>query len=223
MAHAFVFSLSLQGTGLGEGDGEDHHWEITPFGTWLLSLCNGSGEAGLWERRGDGQNKQVFAFSLFYQSKVGRLGVASRSGLNTHTGWGQEDKTCFKALIKTQAVFPSGQRGITSLSVVASHLWASWHHIYLGAAWHHISRAYVCRCCVPSKAVFSPWPPPSTPRGRDPAVRFSLSAYRNQKLPSCPFLLAENRLLREGPVRAGRTSGPCNPLLAGSCCSPGYF
>lgn len=39
----------------------------------------------------------------------------------------------------------------------------------------------------------------------------SPSAYRNKKLPFCPLLLAENRQLREGPARAGRTSGPRTP------------
>lgn len=55
------------------------------------------------------------------------------------------------------------------------------------------------------------------------AVIFSSSAYRNRKFPSCPFLLAENRQLRERPERPGRTSGPHTPRIGGSCCSPGYF
>lgn len=49
---------------------------------WLLSLCSGFGEAGLWDRRGDEQNKHFLLFFLFYQGRVGQLGFASRSALN---------------------------------------------------------------------------------------------------------------------------------------------
>lgn len=52
------------------------------------------------------------------------------------------------------------------------------------------------------------------------AVIFSSSAYRNQKFLSCPFLLAENRQLRDRPER---TSGPHTPGIGRSCFSPGYF
>lgn len=55
------------------------------------------------------------------------------------------------------------------------------------------------------------------------AIIFSSSAYRNQKFPSCPFLLAENRQLRDRLERPERTSGPHTPGIGRSCFSPGYF
>lgn len=59
MAHTFIFLISLQGTGLGEGDGDPCRY-ITPFGTWLLSLCNGFGGKEVM-----GRTNVFFAFYLF--------------------------------------------------------------------------------------------------------------------------------------------------------------
>lgn len=94
MAHTCIFSLSLQGTRLGDADGEDLCREITPFGTWVLSLCNGSGEAGLREGRGRGQKQRFLLF--IYLTRVGSDSSALPPGrVSTRTGWEEEDENLF--------------------------------------------------------------------------------------------------------------------------------
>jgi len=206
-----------------------------------------------------------------------RVGLALPPGQDSNCARCREEyEACFKALVKAQAAFPSGQHGITSRGSVTSCLQAAWHHVlgqcgitpwgrvasHLRRAWHHasgqrgitprgsaVSHPSGLRLLLPGVASEAmpgcdlPTPPArplgrgSRSTGRVPvqasmsphgvgtsrAVMFSPSAYRNRKLPSCPFLLAENRQRRAGPVRAGSTSSPRTPLLGGSCCGPGYF
>lgn len=128
-----------------------------------------------------------------------------------------------------QAAFPFEQHGITS-----------------GAAWRHIPRGYACHFWgVASAAVRGralPSCPQPTPRGwgsrsasqmsvpawvslpgtkTSRAVIFSPSAYGNGFLPA-PSSWQKTEP-KQGPARAGSTSGPRTPLLGGSCCGTAYF
>lgn len=62
---------------------------------------------------------------------------------------------------------------------------------------------------------------PSVKTSRD--VIFSSSAYRNRKFPSCPFLLAENRQLRDRPERPGRTVAHTLPGKEGAVAVQAIF
>lgn len=157
--------------------------------------------------------KQAFFAFGFGFSRVGLGSLALPPGQDsTGRRWGRWG---FKALTKAQAVLPSRQCDMTSQGSMAPHP-LGLHLLLLG-----VSSEAVPGCALPM--------PPALPLGWEPhsssqvsvqasvslpgvktsrAAVFSPSAYKNKKLPFCPFLLAENRQLREGPARAGRTSGP---------------
>lgn len=188
-------------------------WHVAAFPLQWLWGGWAVGEKRWWAEQ------EFFAFSLFYQSRVGELGLVPGSGLNMHGGG--KMRLVSKPLPKRRLRSPSGS--------MASH--PSGLRLPLLGLSGEVSKAVLSLCpqAHPSGrgsrsasrvSVQASVSPPGAKTSR--TVIFS-PAYRNRKLPSCPFLLAENRQLREGPVRAGRTSSPRTLLLGGSCCGPGYF
>lgn len=134
-----------------------------------------------------------FCFFIYF-TRVGLASLALTPQQDSMCkGWWREDKTCFKALIKVQAVF------------------LCWHLI--SAAWH--PWGYACCCwgmfvreafqayALHKRGSYSTGQVSVQAQGSLPSVKtnraviFSSSAYRNWKFSSCPFLLAENRQLRQ--------------------------
>lgn len=211
-AHMFIFLFSLQGIGLGERDGEDAH--ISPFGVSLLSLCNGSGREEVMGKTSD----LCFFFILLEEGWTAWLCLRVRTQ-HTHRVWGGrwdllqspfQSAGCISLWAVAYGI--SRHCGITLLGVrpVAAG----------GCEQGHPRLCSSCALSPPLRKGFlqlrSSWVSVrawmsllSVKAGR--AVIFPLSAYRNRRLPSDSFLQAENSQRGEGPVRAGRASGPVPP------------
>lgn len=129
-------------------------------------------------------------------------------------GWWGEDKTCFQALIKVQAVFLCWHL-ISAVWGYACCCWGMWE-AFQACALHMRGSYSTGQVSVQAQGSL-----PSVKTNR--AVIFSSSAYRNWKFPSCPLLLAENRQLRDRPERPGRTSGPHTPGIGESCAAQAIF
>lgn len=79
---------------------------ITPFGTWLLSLCHGFGGEQVMDR-----TSGFLLFYLFYQSRLGQLSFDSITGLNVQ-----------RMVERRQDLFQSPYQSAGCVPLLAPHL-----------------------------------------------------------------------------------------------------